>query len=88
MITNSIQFSAIASRPRKPIAERAARVAEPLFKINRKASSPQGEENLSTPCKNSRLRIARRDAWWRAGRVTDYWRARLDWHSALECAQK
>jgi hypothetical protein len=60
MITNIIQFSAIATA--RPPALKARRIY------------PQ-------PAKNSRLRIARRDAWWRAGRVTDYWRARLDWPS-------
>jgi len=34
------------------------------------------------------LRIARRDVWWRACRVTEYWRTRLDWHSALGTAQQ
>jgi hypothetical protein len=31
---------------------------------------------------------SRADAWRRAGRVVDYWRARMDWHSALEIAQR
>lgn len=43
---------------------------------------------LSTTCKNSRLRQARDKAWHRASRTTSYWRMRLDWHSELECAQK
>jgi len=37
--------------------------------------------------KNHRIRLKRRDVWWHAGRVADYWRARLDWQGALECAQ-
>jgi hypothetical protein len=37
---------------------------------------------------NSDLRKERRDAWWHADRVADYWRARLDWHSALSIAQQ
>jgi hypothetical protein len=45
------------------------------------------EGELSTTCKNSRLRQARNKAWDRARRITSYWRARLDWHSELRCAQ-
>lgn len=37
--------------------------------------------------KNHRLRISRREVWWKAERVTRYWRARLDWHGALDLAQ-
>jgi hypothetical protein len=37
---------------------------------------------------NSDLRKERRDAWWHADRVADYWRARLDWCSALSIAQQ
>jgi len=38
--------------------------------------------------KNSRLRIARRQVWWDAESLTRYLRARLDWQSALEHAQR
>lgn len=38
--------------------------------------------------KNSRLRISRRDAWWRASRVVDYRLARMEWLSALRLAQE
>jgi hypothetical protein len=38
--------------------------------------------------KNSRIRIALHDAWWRACRVSEYWRIRLDWHNALGTAQQ
>ena len=34
-----------------------------------------------------RLRLARRDEWNKARRETYYWRARLDWESALRIAQ-
>jgi hypothetical protein len=46
------------------------------------------EGELSTTCKNGRLRQARGGAWNRASRTTSYWRARLDWHNELQCAQK
>jgi hypothetical protein len=36
---------------------------------------------------NSDLRKDRREDWRHADRVTGYWRARLDWNSALSCAQ-
>jgi hypothetical protein len=52
----------------------------------------EGKPALPPPAtetaKNSRIRIARRDAWWLAGWVTEYWRARMDWNSALGLAQK
>jgi hypothetical protein len=36
---------------------------------------------------NSSLRKDRREVWRQAGHVTDYWHARLEWNSALSCAQ-
>ena len=43
---------------------------------------------LMDTCRNQRLRLSRRDAWWAARRLTDYWRARMDWHFALSIAQQ
>src|SRR5260370_24229165 len=43
---------------------------------------------LSTTCKNSRLRRKRDEAWNRARQTTGYWRARLDWRGELESAPK
>jgi hypothetical protein len=37
--------------------------------------------------RNHRMRLSRRDAWWQAERLTDYLRARMNWHSALSLAQ-
>jgi len=50
---------------------------------NRAAAS----EPLTETCKNQRLRNARREVWRDASTMTSYWRARLDWHSALGFAQ-
>jgi hypothetical protein len=44
-------------------------------------------EPLTDTCKNQRLRDARKDAWNHARHATDYWRARMKWHSALSWAQ-
>jgi hypothetical protein len=44
-------------------------------------------EPLTDTCRNQRLRLKRREAWWAAGRLTSYWRARLDWQTALSSAQ-
>jgi hypothetical protein len=44
-------------------------------------------EPLTDTCRNQRLRDARKDAWNDARHTTDYWRARLKWHSALSIAQ-
>jgi hypothetical protein len=43
---------------------------------------------LSTTCKNSRLRQMRDEAWNRARHTTSYWRARMDWHFELQFAQR
>jgi hypothetical protein len=45
-------------------------------------------EPLTETCRNQRLRDARKDAWNHARHTTDYWRARMKWHSALSCAQR
>jgi hypothetical protein len=34
------------------------------------------------------LRLSRRDAWSAARHLTNYWHARMDWHSALSTAQQ
>jgi hypothetical protein len=83
-----IQFAAVARSARKATDTSIA------TDITRQTSMAEhGEERQPLPppltetCKNSRLRILRRDAWWHAGRVAAYWQARLDWHHALSCAQ-
>jgi hypothetical protein len=45
-------------------------------------------EPATETARNQRLRLSRRKVWWRANRVRDYWRARMDWHSALSLAQR
>jgi hypothetical protein len=62
-------------------SERAAKRAAKLLEVT---TAP---ENFSETCRNQRFRLSRRDAWWAADRLTDYWRARLDWQSALSVAQ-
>jgi hypothetical protein len=44
-------------------------------------------EPLTDTCKNQRLRDARKGAWNHARFTAEYWRARMNWHSALSCAQ-
>jgi hypothetical protein len=56
---------------------------EPIF-VRHKRPLP---EPLTDTCRNHRLRLGRRDAWWAASHLTAYWRARLDWESALSTAQ-
>lgn len=43
---------------------------------------------LTETAKNHRMRLSRRDAWWAAGRLTEYRRARLKWSQALSLAQQ
>jgi hypothetical protein len=54
----------------------------------RREGKPELPPPATETARNSRIRIARRDAWWHADRVADYWRARFDWHGALEVAQE
>jgi hypothetical protein len=89
-----IQFSA-AARPARHVSDKQA--PEGVTAIGNRVLTPrqrrrEGKPELPPPAtettKNSRIRTARRDVWWHADRVTDYWRARLDWCSALETAQR
>jgi hypothetical protein len=54
----------------------------------RRAGRPELPPPATETAKNARIRVKCRDAWWHAGRVVSYWKARLDWQSALECAQE
>jgi hypothetical protein len=89
-----IQFSAAARPARKvtykPAAAEGTAIGDGVLTPRqlRRAGKPELPPPATETAKNSRIRIARRDAWWRAGRVTDYWRARMDWQSALETAQR
>jgi hypothetical protein len=81
-----IQFSTArpsAKRVDKIEASTSAPVAGPIF-VRRERPLP---EPLTETCRNQRLRDARKDAWFHASHTTDYWRARLNWHSALESAR-
>jgi hypothetical protein len=42
---------------------------------------------LTTTAKNARLRLARREAWWKAEALTNYWRAQLDFMNAVLIAK-
>ncbi len=80
MTCEIIQFSTAARiSPKRRKLSRMSREQEP--------ERARDEGELSTTCKNSRLRQARNEAWNRARRISWYWQARLDWHCALECAQ-
>jgi len=76
-----IQFS-VTARPARPVSDK-----RPLGQRMREVK-PALPPTATETAKNSRIRIARRDDWWHAGRVADYWRARLDWCSALGFAQR
>jgi hypothetical protein len=87
-----IQFST-AARPARPVKQTPAvvtaignRVLTP--RQRRREGKPELPPPATETAKNSRIRIARRDVWWHADRVSDYWRARLDWSSALGLAQQ
>ncbi len=42
---------------------------------------------LTTTAKNERLRSARREAWWKAAALTNYWSALLDFTDAVSRAK-
>jgi hypothetical protein len=44
-------------------------------------------ESATETGRNQRMRLDRRDAWREAARLTEFWRAKMDWHSALSIAQ-
>jgi hypothetical protein len=89
--SNVVQFSAFAAvAAAQRQAADGAKVERGAFARNREAE--RRERELLTPpatdtCRNQRLRLSRRDVWWAAGRLTAYWRARMDWHNALSSAQ-
>ena len=93
-MTNIIELSTVA-RPARPASYLQARASITAFvapALTPRQERRQGKPELPPPAtetaKNSRLRNGRRDAWWRAERLVDYWRARLDWCGALSCAQQ
>jgi hypothetical protein len=89
-----IQFSA-ASRPArkgtyKPAAAEGTAIGDGVLTPRqlRREGKPELPPAATETAKNPGLRSARRDAWWHADRVADYWRERLDWHHAVEIAQQ
>jgi hypothetical protein len=83
MSAEIIQFST-AARPGRSATDK--QVLTP--RQRRREGKPELPPPATETAKNSRIRIVRRDAWWHADRVADYWRTRLDWHGALETAQR
>jgi hypothetical protein len=78
-----IQFST-AVRPAG--SARDKRVLTP--RQRRREGKPELPPPATETAKNSRIRTARRDAWWLAERVADYWHARFKWRQELETAQR
>jgi hypothetical protein len=89
-----IQFSAGARPVRKATDKRTpmevtAIVTRALTpRQRRREGKPELPPPATETAKNSRIRIARRDAWWHAGRVADYWDARRKWRHELATAQR
>jgi hypothetical protein len=89
-----IQISAF-TRPARPVSDK--QLPAEVTTIGKGHLTPrqrrsEGKPQLPPPAtetaKNFRIRIARRDVWWRAERVSEYWRARMDWHHALSVSQQ
>src|SRR5229473_4973670 len=87
-----IQFSTaarVSPKRGKAIVRPAGTSLMSRADLEREPERPGRDDvELSTTCKNSRLRQTRDEAWNRARQTTSYWQARLDWHGELECAQK
>jgi hypothetical protein len=84
-----------ASRTARPLSDQQLPASVTAFvpraltpRQERRRGKPELPPPATETAKNSRIRNARRDAWWHAGRLTEYWRARLDWEQALEVAQR
>jgi len=89
-----IQFST-AARPARHVSDNQTpagvtaignRVLTP--RQRRREGKPELPPPATETAKNARIRTERRDAWRLACRVSEYWRTRLDWHSALRTAQQ
>jgi hypothetical protein len=78
-----IQFSA-AARPARPVSDKQA--VSPWEQ--RRAGKPELPPPATETAKNARIRTERREAWWLAGRVADYWHARFKWRYELATAQR
>jgi hypothetical protein len=89
-----IQFSA-AARLARPVSDKRApagvtaiggRILTP--RQRRREGKPELPPPATETAKNFRIRTERRDAWWLAGRVADYWHARFKWRDELSIAQR
>jgi hypothetical protein len=78
-----IQFSA-AARPARPVSDQPA--LTPWQR--RREGKPELPPPATETAKNARIRTARREAWWLAERVADYWHARFKWRDELWTAQR
>jgi hypothetical protein len=85
-----IQFS--AARPVRAVSDKRSSPVIGNRLLTPRQRRREGKPELPPPAtetaKNARIRTERRDAWWLAERVTDYWRARWKWHHELETAQR
>ena len=85
-----IQFST-AARPKrgKAIVRAAGTSRMSRVDLEQEPERPARDEGeLSTTCKNGRLRKGRQEVWRMAEAATSYWKARLDFQSAVSWAQQ
>src|SRR5450759_838817 len=81
-----IQFSAV--RPARPVSDKRAAPGVLTPMQRRREGKPELPPPATETAKNARIRTGRRDAWWLAERVADYWHARWKWHYELETDQR
>jgi hypothetical protein len=89
-----IQISAF-TRPARPVSDNhppaeATTIGSRLLtpRQRRREGKPELPPPATETAKNARIRTERRDAWWLAERVADYWHARFKWRHELETAQR
>ena len=88
---NVVAFADFNPKRRKPTERRSddafSEADEHIRRIVDKEIAARDQGELSTTCKNGRLRKARNEAWDRASHTTSYWNARLKWQCELKWAQ-
>ena len=93
MSADVIQFIPRAADKKQPPGDEPSKCAR--YRANRIAKNQARIAEAESPttfitktCRNHRMRQGRRDSWNEARQLTDYWRARMKWFSALSLAQQ
>jgi hypothetical protein len=88
-MSNVVQFSSFGARPKShqneaPLVLAAEDKTPREIRRELRANSPAATVTGG----NQRLRLKRRDVWWKAEAATRYWRATMEFDDACETAQR